>query len=290
LGKQTIFERYSDTMTMTNDNHPLVESLRQMAELGEEYDLPIRKPGEDGWLSASSLFQEDDQRLAEIVAGYGRGFLGTENRHLAASAFIIAYLTRLVFPLLGQYLINRRVIDVSLDNLEFHTNGQRFDGTALRRPLFAVLPEDSAAGHPDAEVVPDEAALYTRLKQQLFDANFGLVIPSLARAAGASPKVSWNAVAASCAQVFYWLYELTDEKERVMQQAEAFFDDPASPMYREVRMALIEHQGKEGYFARRAGCCLFWKVREQDVYCSGCILLPDEEQDIRFKQLLVSQP
>ncbi len=37
-----------------------------------------------------------------------------------------------------------------------------------------------------------------------------------------------------------------------MQQADAFFDDPASPMYGEVRIALIKHQGKEDYFVRRA--------------------------------------
>ena len=180
-----------------------------MAELGEEYDLPIRKPGEEGRLSALSLFLEDDQRLAEIVAGYGRGLLGTENRHLAASALIIAYLTGLVFQLLGQYVINRRAIYVSLENLEFHANGQRL---GFSRSLFGVLLNDPAAAHPDVEVVTDEAILYTRLKKQLGYANFGLAIPSLTKATGASPKVSWNAVAASCAQVFSWQYELTDEK------------------------------------------------------------------------------
>jgi len=61
-------------------------------------------------------------------------------------------------------------------------------------------------------------------------------------------------------------------------------------MYGEVRMELIEHQGKKGYFARRAGCCLFWRVRDEDVYCSGCILLSDEEQTIRFKQIMESMP
>nr|MBC8279393.1 hypothetical protein [Chloroflexota bacterium] len=173
---------------MINDSHPLVGSLRKTAELGEEYDLPIRTAGEEGWLGATALFQEDDQRLADIVAGYGRGFLGTDNRHLAASAFTIAYLTRLVFPLLSQYILNRLVIDVSLNNLEFHSNGQRFDGTALGRPRFAVLPDDPAAGHPDAEVLTNEKALYNKLNERLFSENFNLVIPSLRRAAGASAK------------------------------------------------------------------------------------------------------
>ena len=275
---------------MNNGGHPLVDSLRRAGELGAEYDRPKRDPGQEGWIKAQSLFQDDDQRLRNFVSAYGRDFVDTDNRHLAASAFTIAYLTRLTYPLISQYVLERRVIDISLSNLEFHTDGQRFNGTALASPRFAALPDDPAAGHPDAEIVPDGAALYARLKKQLFDYNFDIVIPSLRRAAQASIKVSWNAVAASCAQVFYWLYELTEDTESIVRHAEAFFGDPSSPVYDEVRMELVAHQGKNGYFARRAGCCLFWRIRDEDVYCSGCILLSDEEQTIRFKQLLENMP
>jgi len=275
---------------LNNGGHPLVDSLRRVGELGAEYDLPTRDPGQEGWIKAQSLFQDDDQRLRNFVSAYGRDFVDTDNRHLAASAFTIAYLTRLTYPLISQYVLERRVIDISLSNLEFHTDGQRFNGTALASPRFAALPDDPAAGHPDAEIVPVDAALYARLKKQLFDYNFDIVIPSLRRAAQASIKVSWNAVAASCAQVFYWLYELTEDTESIVRHAEAFFGDPSSPVYDEVRMELVAHQGKKGYFARRAGCCLFWRVRDEDVYCSGCILLSDEEQTIRFKQLLENMP
>lgn len=275
---------------MNNGGRPLVDSLRRVGELGAEYDLPTRDPGQEGWIKAQSLFQDDDQRLRNFVSAYGRDFVDTDNRHLAASAFTIAYLTRLTYPLISQYVLERRVIDISLSNLEFHTDGQRFNGTALASPRFAALPDDPAAGHPDAEIVPDDAALYARLKKQLFDYNFDIVIPSLRRAAQASIKVSWNAVAASCAQVFYWLYELTEDTESIVRHAEAFFGDPSSPVYDEVRMELVAHQGKNGYFARRAGCCLFWRIRDEDVYCSGCILLSDEEQTIRFKQLLENMP
>jgi len=275
---------------LNNGGHPLVDSLRRVGELGAEYDLPTRDPGQEGWIKAQSLFQDDDQRLRNFVSAYGRDFVDTDNRHLAASAFTIAYLTRLTYPLISQYVLERRVIDISLSNLEFHTDGQRFNGTALASPRFAALPDDPAAGHPDAEIVPVDAALYARLKKQLFDYNFDIVIPSLRRAAQASIKVSWNAVAASCAQVFYWLYELTEDTESIVRHAEAFFGDPSSPVYDEVRMELVAHQGKNGYFARRAGCCLFWRIRDEDVYCSGCILLSDEEQTIRFKQLLENMP
>ena len=275
---------------MKNGGHPLVDSLRRVGELGTEYDLPLRDPRQEGRIKALSLFQDDDQRLQNFVSTYGREFVATDNRHLAASAFIIAYLTRLTYPLISQYVLERRVIDVSLGNLEFHTNGQRFNGTALGSPRFAALPDDPAAGHPDAEIIPDEATLYARLKEQLFDSNFDIVIPSLCRAAQASIKVSWNAVAASCAQVFYRLYELTEDTERIVRHAEAFLGDPSSPVYGQVRMELIEHQGNKGYFAARAGCCLFWRVRDEDIYCSDCILLSGKERTVRIKQILASQP
>ena len=64
---------------MPNSNHPLVDSLRRAAELGAVYDMPVRDFEQSGWVNALSLFQEDDQRLQDIVAAHGKAFLGTEN-------------------------------------------------------------------------------------------------------------------------------------------------------------------------------------------------------------------
>ena len=217
-------------------NHPLVDSIGRAAALNDFFAFPLRYPDQDRWIEAGSLFQGDDQWLRDLVIAYGRDRWGTENRHLAGSGFIVAYLTRLTYPLISQYVLERRVPDVSLSNLAFHTNGQRIDGTALNRPCFAALPDDPAAGHPDAQVVPDEAALYARLKQGLFDANLELVIPSLRRASRASLRVSWNAVASSCAQVYHWLYALVEEPEMVVENAQRFFGDPTSRAYGEVTM------------------------------------------------------
>ena len=179
---------------MDNGGHPLVDSLRRGSALGSEFGLPVREAGQEGWIKASSLFQDDDQRLRDAVVGYGRNSFGTENRHLAASGFIIAYLTRLTYPLISQYVLERRVIDVSLSNVEFHVSNGRFDGTALSQPKYAALPGDPGSGHPDAQIVRDDAALYRRLKECLYESNLDVVIPSLRSAARASVKVSWNAV------------------------------------------------------------------------------------------------
>ena len=269
--------------------HPLTSSLRRAGALGGLFNLPVRDPEQDGWIGAPSLFQDEDQRLGNLVMAHGRKHWRTENRHAAGSAFIIAYLTRVTWPLISQYVLYRRVPDVRLSNLEFHWNGQGIDGTAIRRTSFAALPSDPASDHPDAVVVADVAELYTLLRQWLFDHNLEIVIPSLRKAARASLKISWNAVAASCAQAFHKLYEVAEDPEAVVLDAAFFFGDPSSPVYREVTMEVFGHQGKQGFYSRRAGCCLWWRTDGAQDYCSNCVLLSREQQDTRFRQNLAGR-
>ena len=271
---------------MASDGHPLAHSMRRASKLSALFDFPIRLEGQESWTSATDLFLGDDQGLSCLVMAYGRNAWMTSNRHVAGSAFIIAYLTRLTWPVIGQYVLERRVPKVTLDNITFHRDGQRIDVTAMLRPSFAVLPNDFSAGHPDAEVVADEAALFALLKEWLFDSNLSIIIPALRRAARASIKVSWNAVAASCAQAFNQLYDVMEEPAIVVRDAGDFFGDPSSPVYRQVAMEVFAHQGKQGFFSRRAGCCLWWRSERSNDYCSNCILLSREQQDTQFRQIL----
>ncbi len=192
---------------------------------------------------------------------YGYARWETTNNHVAASAFIIAYLTRFIYPMVGQYVLSRRVPRVTLENLAFHRTDGRIDATGLWQPKFAVLPDDPEAGHPDAEVLPSEADLYRQLREWAFKSNVEIVIESLCRSVPASVKVSQNAVAASCAQALHRLYNHVADKSLVLRDAETFFEDPSSPIYRQVRMEVIEHEGRSGFFASRAGCCLVWRTR-----------------------------
>ena len=194
-----------------------------------------------------------DQRLRNLVMTYGRKAWGTTNNHVAGSAFIIAYLTRLVWPVIGQYVLQRRVPKVSLDNVAFHCNTEGIDATALNHPWFAVLPGDPAVDHPDSEGVAGKADLYGRLEEWMFDSNLTPVIDALHRAAGASIKVSQNAVANSCTQAFHWLYSASKDPSPIVREASTFFDEQDSPVYGQVSMEVFEHLGKQGFFSRRSG-------------------------------------
>ena len=271
---------------MVNGPHPLAESMAQVQELGSYFALPHRQPGQAGWSPARDLFQADDQRLDELVMAYGERAWSSTNRHVAGSAFMSAYLSRVVFPVVGQFVQVRRVPDVSLGNLSFHWNGLGVDATGLDRLSFAVLPTDPAADHPDALVAPNAAALYAQLKEWVFQENLEIVIAALRRATRASLKVSQNSVAAAFSQVFNRLYATTGRPGEVVRIADAFFSDLASPIYGQLTMEEFQHQGRRGFFSRRAGCCLWWRSPRSHDYCSNCILLSREEQDQRFQEML----
>ena len=271
---------------MATAAHPLVRSLREAGELDSYFDMPVSNVNESGWSPAIALFRAGDTSLRELVMSYGYARWGTTNNHVAASAFIIAYLTRFIYPMVGQYVLRRRVPRVALENLAFHRTDGRIDATGLRQPQFAVLPNDPAAGHPDAEVLHSETELYRQLKDWTFKSNVEIVIGSLCRSVPASVKVSQNAVAASCAQALHRLYNHVEDKSLVLRDAETFFEDPSSPIYRQVSMEVIEHGERSGFFARRAGCCLVWRTRGDNGYCSNCILQSREEQTRQFTEML----
>ncbi|MDE2781246.1 MAG: hypothetical protein OXI91_16450 [Chloroflexota bacterium] len=267
-------------------DHPLTTSMARAQDLGGFFALPRQTPGDEDWTPARELFQADDQMLGELVATYGQRAWDSSNRHVAGSAFLVAYLSRVVFPLVGQYVLEQRVPDVSLGNLAFHWNGPAIDATGLKSLKFAALPEDAAAAHPDAMVVADEAALYDQLKGWLFEDNLEQVIADLRRAAGASVKVSWNAAAAAFSQALNRLYATEAARERVVEAAEVLFSDPDSPICGQLTMEEFEQGGRHGFFSRRRGCCLWWRSPRANDYCSNCILLPRGEQDQRFREML----
>jgi hypothetical protein len=266
--------------------HPLAQGLNEAASLDPYLQMQFCDATQGGWIAAWDLFTGDDGLLKNRVMRYGLESWGTSNNHVAGSAFIVAYLTRLIYPVIGQYVLRRRVPRATLENLAFHQLGERIDGTGLRQSGFAALGDDPAAGHPDAEILSDRRQLYLRLKEWIFAGNLEIVIECLHRSAAASRKVSRNAVAAACAQAFHRLFYLVEDKGSLVRDADTFFQDPSSPVFGQVSLEFVEYQGKAGLFGSRAGCCLIWRTDEADGYCSNCILRPKEEQTRRFQQML----
>ena len=272
---------------MATVEHPLVLSLREAGELDPYLGMPVANADDTGWSPAGDLFQTGDANLRET----GDGLRVREMGDYQQSCCSLGLHHRLPNSL---YLSDGRPVcaeeegpqgDPGKPGLSSNRRPNRRHRTQLQ-PQFAVLPDDPAAGHPDAEVLHGESELYQRLKEWAFEANVEIVIAVLRRSVPASVKVSRNAVAASCGQALHRLYNLVEDKSPVIRAAGTLFGDPSSPIYGQVSMEVIDHEGKSGFFARRAGCCLVWRTREDNGYCSNCILQPREEQTRQFKNML----
>ena len=281
-------EKNAMAKLLANDyaTHPLIQGMRRAGTIDPYFDLPIRDPQQGGWISGEDLFLGNDQRLRDLVRTYGQAFWGTTNTHAAGSAFIIAYLTRLVWPVIGQWVREQQIPDVTLGNIVFHQLGNRIDATAMARPTFATVAHGSVGGHKDRTIVANPEALYSQLKQWLLVANLELVVESLQRAAGASVKISWNAAATACAQAFHHLYPVSETPDTLVTYARKLFNDSSSPLHGQLTLEAITHQGRSGLFARRRGCCLAWRTERAKGYCSNCILTPRERQDREFQEML----
>ena len=267
--------------------HPLVKGMDRMKEISPYFQLPVNGTNGDGWVSAHDLFHKDDDRLKNMVRNYGVEHWNSSNPHVAGSAFLIAYLTRLVWPVIGQYVLEHRVPDVSLKNLVFHISNESetsyIYGTAMVHPHFAALKDDIDIHHEHAIQIIDYSSLFTVLKGWLFDENLSQVIDSLNRACRASIQISKNAVASACGQAFRHLYPVVDDPGTLVQMAQELFSDESTIVFGQVTMEVINIETRSGLFARRLGCCLAWRTDRLNGYCSNCILVPKNEQDRLFE-------
>ena len=267
--------------------HPLVQGMYRMKEISPYFQLSVNWTEGEGWINAYDLFHNDDDRLINMVRNYGIEHWNSSNPHVAGSAFLIAYLTRLVWPVIGQYVLERRVPDVSLKNLVFHINNESetsyIDGTAMVHPKFAALKDDIDIHHEHAIRIIDYGSLLTVLKGWLFDENLSQVINSLNRACRASIQISKNAVASACGQAFRHLYPVVDDPDNLVQIATELFGDESTIIFGQVTMEVINIETRSGLFARRLGCCLAWRTDRLNGYCSNCILVPKHEQDQLFE-------
>ena len=103
-------------------------------------------------------------------------------------------------------------------------------------------------------------------------------------------KISRNAVAFACAQAFHQLYSEVEDPLRLVSEANAFFDDPSSMVYKQITMEVFEHRDRRVFLARRLGCCLAWRVERAQGYCSNCILTPRTQRNQLFPEMLENLP
>lgn len=271
---------------------PLRETLSAFEKLtGQLYD--IGELDNPDWFQSTDLTNPKSLSLNQVLARQCVHYPGMDAR-TQASFFINDYSWYITEAAIGSYLLAKRVPDLSAENIAlrfstymWHEDGE--SGEAERIDVrflsgrFACLPDDPAADHSNAQVLPNLGALRERLRTTL-EAHLTPIIDCIHEQTRLSRHAQWLLVADACAAQFLNIGRQLNIEEYGKAEGLAFIQVPHSPMNNDktgyIRLQYDEHCDT---FRTRGGCCRYYTVSETgDDYCSTCVLRKPENRDAKL--------
>lgn len=267
-------------------SHPLTTSFDRLRHVNEHVKAHVGVPDGDNWFRPKAYFEQTclDNLGDQIERQYD-----TSSRAIVAGLLLSRYQWSIVVTTLASYLHDRRVPNLTADNLWLHWNADHnyMDGVTHATGLFTCLPRDDDADHSDAMVLSDRDALRDHLRQQLED-HFTEAITRISHYAGLRARALWPTVADHCAGTVLWLgEEMTDRgicTFNVRHEVQALLHVDGSPLYNKITDVLpVNIQPGETLLSlRRAACCHAFRQEACD-YCPTCPHLPLEERVERIR-------
>ncbi len=275
----------SSPLTIT---HPLAETLLRSVNLNKYFYADIGDLEAD-WFAGEDLLNEGNPLLDEILAHQALHHPHMDSR-TRGSYLIGEYSWNVPAVAVTAYLAEKRVPDLSLNNLAlrvskytWHEGGstgeaERMDARFLSG-RFAALPDDPAANHPDAIIVPDALALREWLRQSI-EGHFKPLIERVHTKTRLSRHSQWCLVADSCASLFLNGGLVLDNESYGTAEGLAFVKTEGSPMKNPntgfISLTYLDHQET---FRERGGCCRYYTLVEDGHKCTSCVLRKPEERN-----------
>ncbi len=153
---------------------PLSATLDGLPASGRVRVLSGVPDGEEGWRPATALHAPEtlDELVAQVHAGVCR-LVPPDRRHdvppaVAPSYLLEWYLRAVASAAALPFVHARRVPRLDAADLTVRWSATGWpDAVALATPVFACLPDDADATHPDARPVEDAEALRARLRDEV---------------------------------------------------------------------------------------------------------------------------
>jgi hypothetical protein len=264
----------------------LADTLARVTSL-DPYLFTDQGDLETDWFRASELRAGAPQLDAGLKFAITR--YPDAERKVAGSFFFGNYASYLAGAAIGCYLAERRVPDLSPENvaLRYSTfawqehgesgESERIDVRFLSG-RFAALPDDPLAGHADVQIVGDQAALRDWLRRGL-EAHLAPLVEALAARTRLGRRAQWSLAADACAYVFQQAGARLNDEAAGCAEGLTFLRTTGSPLYNRITSYFtLDYQGHRETFCARGGCCLYYRVAPGD-NCSTCVLRPAEERD-----------
>lgn len=272
-------------------NHPLAHTLARVRQLNVSLKFEFGQPAGDGWIAVPTDLAPGASHLDALITIMQRR-LRTKAAAVIGSSVLQNYQWSLISTAVACYLSDRRVPNISPANTRMHYTAELgTDALALLRPQFIALPDDPAAAHPHAHVVPDHAALRLNLRMQIED-HLGVVIEQLCAHLGCKPRGLWLNAADSFASTLIWLMQEQHPMstyEQIDAECAALIRVSGSPLNnRWTGLIQLSYQAHSQVFLNRATCC-YWYKTEGGECCSTCPRRPLEERHERLRAYLFAK-
>lgn len=210
------------------------------------------------WDSAQILRDYGQQARPDVVATFGL------HRYAWPATLLIT------FP----WFVARRVASFPAGSVAFHRASGRL---AVRTGSFACLPDDPAAGHPDARVVQSEAALCDEVRGSVAE-HLAPVLDSFRPLMRRRPRALWGVASDEITEGLWYVGRLLGQERAAMEAAEQILPGATKPYpsgagFRELHAP----DGTALPTRTRASCCLFYTLRPEDT-CVTCPRTCDAER------------
>ncbi len=278
-------------MAYLESEHPLHQTLQRIQERSEYIKGQLGQPTKAGWLAPTGFFQTDSPFFAQMVTQAGRVYQ-TDNVSAIAAVMLQTYQWPLIATAVAAYLLDRRVPTLAVDNVRILVSAEgEAEQIAYSNGRFAALPDDPAADHPDALIVPDQAALRDTLRTGL-ESHLGWVIKQFSTLLHSKERPLWPFVTDRCVSTLNWLMQEWQPQIRLdelQQEIEALIQVPGSPLgNKKINLFELSYKEHSHIYPDRLTCC-YWYRRQDGHYCTTCPHLRKEERVERLLQYLMEE-
>jgi hypothetical protein len=254
---------------------PLAPSFERMAEMKDDLYLFARlgMPDGDGWLPMSRLM--DDGEFVGRQLRIMKEKWDVNNRN-AAIGIVGGLAWQVGGAALFVYATERRVPDLSPENVRIHLVEGGLAEVAFVSGSFAALATDSQSGNATA-LFADESGLRGHLREGI-EGMLSPAVDNVRAAMRVSKRTMWNRASDLIGQRMLQFGETVVDKSWCGHEAERLVKSSGSPLDGATRFFVVERGGRDEVCLVRGCCCHAYKDPEHG-YCGTCPLLSQEERE-----------
>lgn len=188
----------------------------------------------------------------------------------------------------GPYIVDRRVpvLDPAELRAVMYASGP-VEAFVLPGTRFWCLPDDPAAGHPDAVLVADEPHLERLLREHLVSLC-GSLITVLRPRARVGARALWIAAAESCAGILVDALPPGTTVDAAQARLRSFIDVSSSPLRARPEVIMLRSGEREHLGLLGNDCCVNFRI-PGETYCTTCPHRPREERIAALQSWLAGQ-